>query len=297
MRPAPPALATSAATTTLLVVMGTMWGLQFSMLKRAGQGGYSDLALITMALVLLSAAFMAISAARKEIIRPARHLAVFFVITALLGYIIPLAVTLHAATALDAGVLTMIACLSPVVAVALSVALGIERVSGPRSIAVVLGCISVGLIILPDSELQGMERLPWVAVAVIIPVCYGLESIYIAKFWPKGMTPLQAVTGETVVAAMIVTPVFLVLGASELRNLSWSGAELAILVFVAAGIVEGFAYFKIIQGSGAVFVNFGSFVGLVSGVGWGMILFGEHHGPSIWVAAATLAIALALATR
>lgn len=280
-----------------MIVMGTMWGLQFSMLKRAGQGGYSDLTLITFALVLLSIAFLALSAVRGEMIRPERRLLAFFLITAFLGYIIPLGATLYAATVLDAGILTMIACLSPVIAVAAALVLRVESVSFRRSVAVGLGCISVGLITFPEFQVQEFGHLPWIAVAIVVPLCYGFESIYVSRFWPVGMTPLQAVTGETLVAALIVFPVFLLQGDPGLQSIKWSGAEIALLVFVAAGTIEGIAYFRIIQSSGAVFVNFGSFVGLVSGVCWGMILFNETHGPNIWIAVAILVVALALATH
>ena len=297
LRQALPALPATTGTLLLMVIMGTMWGLQFSMLKRAGQGGYSDLTLITFALVLLSVAFLALSAARGEIIRPERRLLAFFLVTAILGYIVPLGATLYAATVLDAGILTMIACLSPVIAVAAALVLRVESVSFRRSVAVGLGCISVGLITLPEFEMRGFGHLPWIAVAIIVPLCYGFESIYVSRFWPVGMTPLQAVTGETLVAALIVFPVFLLHGDPGLRTIKWSGAEFALLVFVAAGIIEGIAYFRIIQSSGAVFVNFGSFVGLVSGVCWGMVLFSETHGPNVWIAVAILVAALALATQ
>ena len=293
-RPSQPA---TTGTLLLMAVMGTMWGLQFSMLKRAGQGGYSDLTLITFALVLLSVAFLALCALRRELIRPKVRLLGFFLVTAFLGYIVPLGATLYAAAALDAGVLTMIACLSPVVAVAAALVLGVESVSFRRSIAVGLGCVSVGLIMLPEFEIQGFGQLPWITIAIVVPLCYGFESIYVSRFWPDGMTPLQAVTGETVTAALILIPVFLARGDPGLRSIAWSGAEVALLVFVAAGVVEGVAYFRIIQSSGAVFVNFGSFVGLISGVCWGMVLFDESHGPNVWIAVVILVTALALATH
>ena len=296
MRQALPARPATTGT-LFMIVMGTMWGLQFSMLKRAGQGGYSDLTLITFALVLLSIAFLALSAVRAEMIRPERRLLAFFLVTAFLGYIVPLGATLYAASVLDAGILTMIACLSPVIAVAAALVLRVESVSSRRSVAVGLGCISVGLITFPEFRAQEFGHLPWIAVAIVVPLCYGLESIYVSRFWPVGMTPLQAVTGETLAAALIVFPVFLLHGDPALRSVTWSGAEFALLTFVAAGIIEGIAYFRIIQSSGAVFVNFGSFVGLVSGVCWGMVLFNETHGPNIWIAVAILIAALTLATQ
>jgi len=133
-------------------------------------------------------------------------------------------------------------------------------------------------------------------IALVVPLCYGIEPIYIAANWPRGFTALQAVTGETLFAAVMMMPIFLLFGDPLGSNVLWSSAELAILVFVAAGVIESLLYFYLIQKTGGVFVSFGTFISLFAGIAWGIVLFSEVHDSIVWLAVGALCLALALAS-
>ena len=281
----------------LLLVMGLMWGLQTAMLKLAAQGGYSDLTVLMMALVLLSFAFLAISARRGMLFRPGRGVIGFLLVTGMIGYVIPLLAALFAASELDAGLLAIMGSLAPVVAVTVALVFRAERVSKGRVAAVGLGLVSVAIILVPELDLPGHGKLLWLLAALVVPLCYGIESVYIARFWPAGLSPLQAVTGETITATLLVAPVFLWQGAALPDQLTPGKAEIAIAVFVLAGVAESLIYFYLIRVTGAVFVNFATFVALFAGIGWGIVLFGETHAALIWLAVTILTGALFLAVR
>lgn len=283
--------------TTLLIIMGMMWGLQVAMLKLAARGGYSEPAVLLVALVLLSLAFAGLCAARGQGFRPNPALFRFLLVIAALGYVVPLITTLYAAPALSAGVLSLTACMAPVVAILTALALRVEAVSRRRMIAVLLGLASVVILLLPELALPEAGKSLWILAALAVPLCYGIESIYIARHWPDGLTPLQVVTAQSIAAAVIVTPLCLV----------WSGPfpalgknepglpELGIAGFVAAGVIESLIYLWLIRKTGGVFVNFGTFVSLFAGIIWGMVLFAESHAAPVWAAAGLLILALALA--
>lgn len=278
----------------LLVVMGTMWGLQFAMLKRAAQGGYSDLTILMLALVLLSIAFTAMILARGQAFRLTRDRVSFLLITCVLGYIIPLGATLAASRELPAGILTLIASFSPVATVMIAHLVRAEIVSPLRWGGIVLGTIAVLIVFWPELQLPGAGTAGSMALALLVPICYGAESIYIAKYWPEGLNPLQAVTGETVAAALLVAPIYFLFGDLSELTLTWSGAEIAIVLFVLAGVVESILYFAIIRQAGAVFTSFGTFISLGAGIAWGIAIFGESHGLHVWIAVAILCASLAL---
>ncbi|NNE23587.1 MAG: DMT family transporter [Rhizobiales bacterium] len=279
----------------LLVIMGALWGLQFAMLKLAAEGGYSEINILMLALVLLSIAFSAIMYLRKQSFAVNRGRIAFLLITAVLGYVIPLGAALYAAPHIPAGILTLIGCLAPVVSISIALALRTEFVSLQRVLALVCGLIAIALVLWPQIELPGLGAAPWMLLALLVPACYGIESIYAAVYWPKGWTSLQAVTGETLVATVLVLPIFAALGDPVSMATTWSTAEWAIAVFVMAGVVESLIYFYLIQTTGGVFVSFGTFISLFAGIGWGMVLFGESHGVLVWGAVGTLCAALALA--
>lgn len=300
MRPSPPISApapTRLLAAGLLLVMGMMWGLQFAMLKLAAQGGYSEIAVVMIALVLLSVAFLGISHLRGETFRPRRDVVRFLLVTSVLGYVIPLVFALTAAAQLSTGLLSMIGSMSPVVAITIAIVMRTEPVSPRRMAAVGLGVLSAAIILVPQLEGPGLGMAPWILVAMAVPVAYGTESIYIARHWPKGMTALQAVTGETVAATLLVIPLFALTRGGLPFAAGWTLAETAILVFVAAGVIESLIYFYLISHTGGVFVNFGTFVSLFAGIGWGVLLFSETHAALVWAGVILLVGALYLVGR
>ncbi len=283
--------------TALLLVMGIMWGLQFAMLKVAAGSGYSDLALMMLAMTLLAVIFLGISATRREIFWPTRRTFGFFIVTSFLGYIIPLVTLLYVATELSTAVLAMMGSVSPVVAVLIALYLRTEPVSPRRIAAVGLGVLSVAIILVPQLEAPGFGQAPFILIALAVPLCYGAESIYIARNWPEGLNPLQVLTGESIFACLLVAPVFLIVQGMPAVSLAWTGAEMAIAVFVAAGVIESLIYFYLIRTTGGLFVQFGTFVSLFAGIGWGIVLFSEVHSPVTWAAVLLLVGALFLVGR
>ena len=281
----------------LLVVMGTMWGLQFAMLKLAATGGHSELNVLMMALVLLSVAFVAIVIVRGQLFAFTPSRIRFFIITSVLGYVLPLAAAIYAAAHVSAGVLTFIASIAPVATISIALLLRTEYISPARIVAVGFGLVSILLVLWPELSAPGLGRAYWMAIALIVPLCYAMESIYVARYWPRGLSALQAVTGETLVAMLVVAPLFLIYGDPIAVVDTWGNAELAIAIFVAAGVVESLIYFYLIQQTGGVFVSFGTFVSLFAGIGWGIVLFSEAHAPAVWLAVLALVVALVFVCR
>ena len=283
----------------LLVIMGAVWGLQFAMLKMAALGGYSEINILMLTLILLSIVFCGLQMVWRLSFKMNRERLVFLLITAILGYVVPLLTILYAAPHLPAGILTLMACLAPVVSVLIALALRTEFVSLQRVLAILCGLAAIGLVLWPQLELPGLGSAHWMALMLLVPVCYGMESVYVSHKWPAGWVPLQAVTGETVMAAILMIPVFLIFGDPIAKADGWTpmnwGAEWAIVVFVATGVIESMIYFHLVKTTGGVFVGFGTFIALFAGMAWGYALFGEQHGAVVWLAVAALCVALALA--
>ena len=281
----------------LLLIMGTLWGLQFAMLKLATERGLSEIGTLMIALVLLSGVFLVVMVLRKEVMKPTAKLLLFFIWVALLGYVIPLMVALYAMQHVPAGIVTLMATLSPVVTIIAATAFRSEKVSFGQFAAVVMGAVAVLLVFWPELESPDYGNAYWLSLALLIPLCYGIESVWIAVFWPRGLNSLQVVTGETIVAAFMVAPVFFFFDNSTIQFVGWSVVELAVTVFVIAGVVESFIYFHLIERSGGVFVSFGNFVAMIAGIAWGILLFSEVHGVFVWFAVIAAMLSLLLATR
>ncbi len=280
-----------------LLIMGSLWGLQFAMLKMAVTSGYSEPVILILTIGSLSIIYAVLAFPTRRDFPFRWDVFRFFGIASVLGYVIPILSVLYVAPSLPSGLISMFACVSPVVAILMAALLRTEKVTLNRAAAVLLGIVSIAIIVAPELELPGQGNAIWMLLALIVPVVFGIESVYLAANWPKGLSAMHALTGETFLAALLVLPASLVIGFPPVETITWGKAEMAIGVFITAGVVESMIYFHLIQRTGGVFVNFGSFISLFAGIAWGMILFDERHAPAIWIAAAILTCALYLATR
>ena len=164
----------------LLLIMGLAWGAEFSTLKLAIAGGHDEFTVLMVALVLISVAYFLILLFRRSLFRVTREIFVFLAITAMLGYLIPLLAALYAAPYLSAGIMTLIVSLTPVVTVSVALLLRTERVSFFRIASIGLGMVATWLVLAPETELPGRGVFAWMLLMAIVPICYGVESIYVA---------------------------------------------------------------------------------------------------------------------
>ena len=278
----------------LLLVMGVAWGAEFSALKLAILGGHDEFTVLMIALVLISIAYFLILLARRALFRLTREIFIFLAITAMLGYLIPLLAALYAAPYLTAGIMTLIVSVTPVVTVSVALLLRTEPVSLLRISAIALSMIATLLVLLPETELPDFGVLKWMLLMTVVPLCYGVESIYVSARWPGKLDAWQMGFGEAAVAIVLLLPAYAVFGDPSSISLTWSIAETGIVLFVLAGLVNIVLYFYIIQHTGGVLVSFGSFISLFAGIGWGMLVFSERHGLAVWLAVTVLVGALAL---
>ena len=74
----------------------------------------------------------------------------------------------------------LIAALAPVVTVVVALALRTERVFGHRIVAIVLGILATVLLLWPELELPDRGAMQWMLLMGVVPLCYGIEAIYVA---------------------------------------------------------------------------------------------------------------------
>ena len=278
----------------MLLVMGATWGLQFVMLKLAIAGGYSEIAVLVMALFLISLGYGMELWRRKAFFTITAERVRFFVLTSSMGYLLPIGTILLVAPALPAGLIVLIASLAPLFTFWVSHVWRTEPISRIRVVAGVLGLAAVMVVLLPEARLPEGGMSGWIVLALVIPVCYGVESVYISRRWPSGMGVLQVSFAEALTALLMVLPVFLLSGDFPGASDWISKPGLAVLIFVLCSFVEVVLYFRLILMTGGVLVTFASFISLFAGIGWAILIFSETYSGNIWYAVAILAFSLLL---
>lgn len=288
----------------LLFLLGAAWGLQFTLLKVAADSDLDELSVLTLAMLLLALAYLAVMACSRAWFRPTLRHVWFFSISALFGFVVPLCAVMLVAEQLSAGLIVFFESLTPVLTVVLVFLVGTERLNTARLVAISSGLLAVLLVLWPDLVNPGSARLESLLMALIIPFAFAVDAVYVAARWPSDLRAFQVVTGEAVMAALIFLPFCIwqaVQSPGYLTGLaepwlarSWDWGHWSVLVFSAVCFLEGYLYFYLLKNAGAVFVSVASFLSLFAGIIWGMILLGERHPPSVWVAVILVSLALYL---
>ena len=287
-------MAVRAGSLLILLAMGLVWGLQVTMLKLSLSTGYGELQLMLITLLLVTVTYFAVLVARGGLFRFTWPRLKFFCTTALLGYLLPMAVILYASHTLAAGMLALIISTAPLFTFAAAFAGRTETISRMRLWAMLLGLLATTLVLWPEFEAPGYGEIGWLLLALVVPLCYGIESVYIDVRWPEGLDVFQIGFGEVAIAALMVLPLLAWQGEPIALDWAWDAGHAAILVYVFTGISEVVMYFHLIRTTGGVLVAFATPIALFGGIGWGMVVFGESHSAWVWVAVFVLLLSLAL---
>ncbi len=286
--------AAALAPVAILLLLGVMWGGSFSLAKIARQGGVDPVALTFWQSAGGAAIVAAFGLASGRLGRLRLRHAGFYLGCGLLGIAIPSTAIYLAAAAVPAGVLSMLVTTAPILTYALALAIGLERKSPVRAAGIALGFAAVALIVLPKGGLPDPAAAPWVLVGLAAPVCYAGNNVFIARFRPAGAGSAALACGMLASAALITLPVMMARGAGYLPGPPWQAVDLAVFAIpVITGIAHIFL-FALIRMAGPVFFSQVGYVVTLAGIVWGMVLFGERHGPWIWAALALMFAGLAL---
>ena len=104
--------------------------------------------------------------------------------------------------------------------------------------------------------------------------------------------PLAA--GMLLAAAILLAPVVLWLDVLFVPALPVDEAEIGIVGQIVVSSIAYFIFFEVLRLAGPVFMSFTGYIVTLTGIGWGVLLFGERHSPWVWGAAALIFTGLAL---
>jgi drug/metabolite transporter (DMT)-like permease len=278
----------------VLLLVGTLWGLHPALIKFAVGGALSEIETASMLMLSIVVVLGGYLALRGRMIRLTRATLTFIAIAGFLEYTAPFLATFWVAEHVDAVLLTLIIATTPIFALVVAAATGVEPASRETVLACLIGVVAMALIVVPENALPSREMLPWCLAAFATPISYACGSTYVSRNWPAEFDTAQAVFAGALGAAIMLTPFWVRPIAAGTIAANPSGASWALVLLVAAVILEMVLYMYLLRRTGPVFTNFSSFVMIASGFLAGMVLFGER--PSIWIWMSMGLFVLSLAT-
>lgn len=278
----------------VLLCLGLGWGLTQPLGKMATAEGRGPFGLIFWQLVVCVLVLGALSLPRGRglVFTPAALR--FYGVVALLGTLIPNTTFYLSIARLPSGVMSMIISAVPMIAFPLALMLGMERFAWARLLGLCLGLLAVGVLAAPGAVLPEAGMAAFLPLAMIGPLCYALEGLYVARHGTGGMDAVQAMFGASVVGLIVVLPVALATGQMFDPFADFGRAEAALAGSSALHALIYAAYVWLAFRAGAVFAAQCSYIVTGAGIFWAMALLGERFPPSLWLSLVLLLCGVAL---
>ncbi len=255
----------------LLFVLSSLWALHFSLVKLV-EADDSPLTILVSLLAVLCALFFILLLLQNKIFKFTFKKSLFFSVAGMFAYIIPLSVEFIVAPKIEAGILTLIVSAVPVFTL---IVIWIFRLLNV-TVKLVIGTLSglAGLLILFYGNNDNTSVSIWTVYALIIPLSYAFDAIFMEKFWPRNLDSTQVAFGETTASLIFVILLSIFYGNKYYDHFQWfTISSFWILAFVT--FIEVWLFFYILNKVGAVFVNLSSYLVMPAGFLWGFLIFGE----------------------
>jgi drug/metabolite transporter (DMT)-like permease len=281
--------------TVLLLVGGTAYGSVFAANKIVIEAGFPFIAYTFWQACLAALFYLALTALLKAPpkLNPA-HIRQYAV-TSFLGIVAPVLMLTFAAGKLPAGVVILVIALTPALTYVFAFLLRIERFRGLSIGGVIFGFAGVLLIVLPEGGLPNPEMVGWLLAALIVPLAFATNNVFIASTRPVDAASSTLACGLLISATVVTLPIMLIehgfyvfwqAPAAAQWGLVWAAAVQALVIY---------CLFEIIRRAGPVFFAQFNYVIVITGFLWALALFDENLGLWIWVALGVMIVGLVLA--
>lgn len=268
----------------LLLLAALIYGAIFPVNRFAAEAGWQPLSFAFQQ--ALCAGLVLMIAGLPAGIRPgltASHIGAYVAIGGLVVGL-PMGLLVAAASHLDASVVTLVLCLSPIFTLFIGSLLGIERFSRNMLIGMLLGIVGIAVIVVPQSAVLREGTWGWFILSLGAPVMFATANNLAKYMRPPATHSLAMASGTLIGAAAVALAVLLVFGETMILP-PLAPAQLWPLA-AAAAINAAFFYlfFEAIRIMGPARFSFFNYLAVAAGVIWSMIAFREQPASLYWLA-------------
>lgn len=278
----------------LMIIGGLAWGLTFSLAKLVMAAGVHPIGLSWLQGALGAVLLLPYCVVRYGGLPLRRDYLELYIIAGALGTALPSNFLFLAATHLPVGILAIVTSLVPMLTYAISVPFGAEVLRARRALGILLGLAAVLMIVLPDASLPEPAMALWVLIALVAPLSYSSENVYLAVRRPPASDPVVLLCGMLIAGTVMLTPVVGATGAWVDLWHPWTEIEWWMMLLIAINIAGYLMFLELIIIAGPLFAAQTGYFVTASGVVLGIIIFGEKHSAWIWIALGVLFAGVAL---
>ena len=285
----------------MLFIMGINWGLGISIVKIISESGIGYPAAgfaAALGSAVILGGFASVRAGLPKGADLWKSLAIFGLVCSILSLIAPFFLQVWIAKYLPAGLIALMVAMAPLMTYGFAAMVGMEPVTRRGLLGVVIGFGAALIVLLPDAALPEGTLLIYVLLALGIPLMDGLYHIIATKLWPDGAHTLQVGAAEAVMATVLLLPVAIWFGGFDAFFVQdWGKGHWAVVIIILMTAFDAWIYFDVIRRAGPVLTAQTNYIALITGILWGMLIFGEQPSLWFWSAVAVLILALIVMPR
>jgi drug/metabolite transporter (DMT)-like permease len=274
--------------------MALVWGLSFSIAKMAVGLGGTPIGISFWSSAISGVCLLLYTWLRGRKLNFNQKDLKFFFLISMLGGVIPSVCFYYAASHIPAGVLAITVTIVPIATYGLSLLLKLEILSARRVTGILFGCAGILLLVIPNDSLSERKEIVWIAVACISSLCFALENVAIALRSLDGIGPIRLSCGVSLLAALILGIIGLLTNNLFVITFPFDELSWAIILISIINVTAYTLFIFTIANSGPLFASQVGFLVTLSGIFWGVFLFGEQHSSWVWGSLITMLVGLML---
>jgi len=278
----------------LIVLSGGSWGLFFSLARIAREDGHHPLGLTFWQGIGGGLLLLTIAVIRRTRIPLHPRAIGFYILCGVFGTSLPTGIIFYVAPNVGAGFLAITMTLVPLMTYGASILLGIDKPAALRLAGLVLGFVAILMIFIPSIGAEGGVALFWGLLALLVPTSFTTENLLLALKAPEGIDPIALVGAFQLLGAIILLPLILATDSFMDITGAWTQAHWISILMLTINAMSYTLFLYVIQRTGPVFAAQTTYLATITGVLWGMALFGETHSAWVWMALVILMGGMAL---
>ena len=270
--------------TIILLIVGVSWGLTAPLSKIAVSTGHHYLGLLIWQIIIMILSLGLIQIFRKKKLPLNLNCFWRYVLVALLGTILPNSIMYKAYFHLQSGIMSILVSIVPMIAFLLVLMLQMEKFEIRRFLGVLFGIFAIILIVFPKLDLGYLGEVGWILLALLSPLCYAIEGVWINKIGIAKLDPIEVILGASILGFFILMPIVALNGYWITPYRVWGPAEFAITASSLIHSLIYISYIWLIGKAGVIFASQVSYIYTASGIGFSIILLGEGYSLFVWAA-------------
>ena len=270
--------------TIILLIVGVSWGLTAPLSKISVSTGHHYLGLLIWQIIIMILSLGLIQIFRKKKLPLNLNCFWRYVLVALLGTILPNSIMYKAYFHLQSGIMSILVSIVPMIAFLLVLVLKMEKFKIRRFLGVLFGIFAIILIVFPKLDLGYLGEVGWILLALLSPLCYAIEGVWINKIGIAKLDPIEVILGASILGFFILMPIVALNGYWITPYRVWGPAEFAITASSLIHSLIYISYIWLIGKAGVIFASQVSYIYTASGIGFSIILLGEGYSLLVWAA-------------